>query len=136
MIRNSEGSRPPESGGRSLQSALRWAGTSGPATSVPAMNPTGPLIPADETFCHQIPQTFAIVGSSDPSWTEQVCAMAAAVDGSLQLGFGLGKYTNRNVMDGYAAVSRGVEQTTVRASRASSSANCCLSPRKLPTGSA
>jgi len=86
-------------------------------SSVPPMNPTGPLIPADETFCHQIPQTFAIVGSSDPSWTEKVCAMAAAVDGSIQLGFGLGKYTNRNVMDGYAAVSRGVEQTTVRASR-------------------
>ena len=36
---------------------------------------------------------------------------------SLQLGFGLGKYTNRNVMDAYAGVSRGVEQMTVRASR-------------------
>ena len=43
--------------------------------------------------------------------------MAAAKDGSLQLGFGLGKYTNRNVMDGYAGMSRGVEQMTVRASR-------------------
>ena len=81
------------------------------------MNPTGPLLPADEGFCHQIPETFALVGSSDPSWTEKVCAMAAAQDGSLQLGFGLGKYVNRNVMDGYAAVSRGVEQWTVRASR-------------------
>src|SRR3954468_13521759 len=43
--------------------------------------------------------------------------MAAARDGSLQLGFGLGKYTNRNVMDAYAGISRGVEQVTVRASR-------------------
>jgi hypothetical protein len=43
--------------------------------------------------------------------------MAAARDGSLQLGFGLGKYVNRNVMDAYAGVSRGVEQLTVRASR-------------------
>ena len=43
--------------------------------------------------------------------------MAAATDGSLQLGFGLGKYPNRNVMDGYAGISRGVEQVTVRASR-------------------
>ena len=43
--------------------------------------------------------------------------MAAARDGSLQLGFGLGKYTNRNVFDGYAGVSRGKEQWTVRASR-------------------
>ena len=81
------------------------------------MNPTGPLLPADEAFCHQIPETFSVVAASDPSWTEKVCAMAAAKDGSIQLGFGLGKYTNRNVMDGYAAVSRGLEQTTVRASR-------------------
>ena len=43
--------------------------------------------------------------------------MAAARDGSIQLGFGLGKYTNRNVMDAYAGMSRGVEQMTVRASR-------------------
>lgn len=81
------------------------------------MNPTGPLLPADEGLCHQIPETFALVGTSDPAWTEKVCAMAAAKDGSVQLGFGLGKYANRNVMDGYAAVSRGVEQLTVRASR-------------------
>ena len=80
-------------------------------------NPIGPLTPADEGFCHQITDTFAAVGSTDLAWTEKVCAMAAARDGSLQLGFGLGKYTNRNVMDAYAGTSRGVEQTTVRASR-------------------
>ena len=68
----------------------------------------GQLIPADEQFCHQVTETFANVGSSDPSWTEKVCAMAAAKDGSLQLGFGLGKYVNRNVMDAYAGISRGV----------------------------
>jgi hypothetical protein len=80
-------------------------------------NPLGPLGPADERFDHQIPDTFATVGSTDPSWTEKVCAMAARRDGSLQLGFGLGKYLNRNVLDGYAGVSRGVEQVTVRGSR-------------------
>lgn len=80
-------------------------------------NPIGPLIPADENMTHQVTETFAAVGNSDPSWTEKVCAMAMANDGSLQIGFGLGKYTNRNVMDGYAALSRGVEQLTVRASR-------------------
>ncbi len=80
-------------------------------------NPTGPLLPADEGFNHQIADTFATVGVSDPSWTEKVCAMAARRDGTLQLGFGLGKYLNRNVMDGYGGVSRGVEQLTVRASR-------------------
>lgn len=83
----------------------------------PASNPIGPLIEADESFCHQIIDSFACVGSSDLSWTEKVCAMAMARDGSLQLGFGLGKYTNRNVMDCYAGISRGKEQITVRASR-------------------
>ena len=80
-------------------------------------NPIGALSPADEGFCHQIVDTFAVVGSTDLSWTEKVCAMTAAFDGSVQLGFGLGKYTNRDVMDAYAGVSRGVEQTTVRTRR-------------------
>ncbi len=80
-------------------------------------NPIGPLTPSDELFIHQVVETFASVGTTDPSWTEKVCAMAMANDGSLQIGFGLGKYTNRNIMDGYAALSRGVEQLTVRASR-------------------
>ena len=81
------------------------------------MSTLGPLVPADETFHHQIVDTFATVSQTDRSWTEKVCAMACARDGSLQLGFGLGKYTNRGVMDAYAGVSRGVEQWTVRASR-------------------
>ena len=80
-------------------------------------NPFGPLGPADERFDHQIADTFATVGASDPSWTEKVCAMAARRDGRLQLGFGMGKYTNRNVLDGYAGMSRGAEQITVRGSR-------------------
>jgi len=85
-------------------------------------NPIAPLLPEDECFHHQVADTFAVVGTSDPAWTEKVCAMAMAKDGSLQIGFGLGKYTNRNVMDGYAAVSRGKEQLTVRSSRALASA--------------
>src|SRR5208283_5021585 len=80
-------------------------------------NPIGPLGPADERFDHQIADTFTTVGSSDPSWTEKVCAMVARRDGTLQLGFGTGKYTNRNVLDAYAGLSRGSEQITVRASR-------------------
>lgn len=79
-------------------------------------NPTGALTPFDEWFNHQIADTFAVVGTSDRSWTEKVCAMAAARDGSLQLGFGLGVYKNRGVLDCYAGISRGVEQITVRAS--------------------
>ena len=81
------------------------------------MGSLGPLVPADETFHHQITDTFATVGQSDRSWTEKVCAMAAPRDGSWQLAFGMGKYPNRNVLDAYAGVSRGREQWTVRASR-------------------
>ncbi|MFK8050620.1 MAG: hypothetical protein AB8B81_19510 [Halioglobus sp.] len=77
----------------------------------------GPLVDADEGFTHQLVETFATVGQSDPAWAEKVCGMAGARDGSLQIGFGFGKYTNRNVVDGYAAVCRGKEQWTVRAHR-------------------
>ena len=81
------------------------------------MKTLGPLVPADETLNHQIVDTFATVGQTDQTWTEKICAQACARDGSLQVAFGLGKYTNRGVMDAYAGVSRGVAQWTVRASR-------------------
>ncbi len=76
-----------------------------------------PLVPLDEYMNHQITDTFAAVLQSDRSWTEKICLSIGAKDGSVQIGFGLGKYINRNVMDAYAGVSRGVEQFTVRASR-------------------
>ncbi len=78
---------------------------------------SGPLLPADESLTHQIAATFARVSQSDRAWTEKVWGMAAAADGSLSVAFGLGKYTNRNVMDAFAGVSRGTEQWTARASR-------------------
>ena len=77
----------------------------------------GPLVPADETFHHQITDTFATVSQSDRSWTEKVCAMAARKDGSVQLAFGMGKYPNRGVLDAYAGISIGRQQWTVRSSR-------------------
>jgi hypothetical protein len=77
----------------------------------------GPLVPADEAFHHQITDTFATVSQSDRSWTEKVCAMAAAKDGSVQLAFGMGKYPNRGVLDAYAGISIGKQQWTVRSSR-------------------
>lgn len=76
-----------------------------------------PLVPSDEGFNHQIADTFASVLQADRSWTEKVCLSVGAHSGEVQIGFGLGKYINRNVMDGYAGASRGVEQWTVRASR-------------------
>ncbi|HVU72919.1 MAG TPA: hypothetical protein VHE83_08150 [Mycobacteriales bacterium] len=83
----------------------------------------GPLVPADELFVHQITDTFATVGQADRSWTEKLWAVASAPDGSLQVDLGLGLYPNRGVIDGYAGVSRGVEQWTVRASGRLSAAN-------------
>jgi hypothetical protein len=77
----------------------------------------GPLLAADELLVHQFPSTFARVSQSDRSWTEKVWAMAAAIDGSLSVAFGLGKYVNRDVLDAFAGVSRGTEQWTVRGSR-------------------
>lgn len=77
----------------------------------------GPLVAADESFGHQIVETHARVAQADRSWTEKVCAMAGARDGGVQVAMGLGKYTNRNVFDAYAGVSRSREQWTVRGSR-------------------
>lgn len=75
------------------------------------------LVPSDEGFNHQIADTFASVLQTDRAWTEKVCGSFGAHDGSLQIGWGFGKYINRNVFDGYGGISRGVEQRTVRASR-------------------
>lgn len=83
-----------------------------------ALGTIGPLLAADESFTHQIVETFATVAQTDYAWTEKVCGMIAARDGLLQIGFGFGKYVNRNVVDGYGGVSRGVEQWSVCASRA------------------
>jgi len=81
------------------------------------MREDGVLVPMDDYMNHQTTDTFATVLQSDRSWAEKVCLSVGAKDGSVQIGFGLGKYINRNVMDAYAGIARGVEQWTVRASR-------------------
>jgi hypothetical protein len=81
-----------------------------------------PLTQADEWFNHQIVNTHAAVGSADRAWTEKCWFMLARKDGLMQASFGLGKYANRNVLDGFAGVQVGTSQRTVRASRVLSSA--------------
>ncbi|MCC6917782.1 MAG: hypothetical protein IT548_01180 [Alphaproteobacteria bacterium] len=76
-----------------------------------------PLTLGDEGLNHQIADTFAAVRESDRGWTEKIWAAIARKDGGLGIDFGLGKYANRNVMDGFGGVSRNREQWTVRASR-------------------
>jgi hypothetical protein len=82
----------------------------------------GKLVAVDEGLHHQIVDSFATVAESDLSWTEKVWVSIPKKDGSLQIDFGLGRYQNRNVMDGFAGISRGKEQWTVRASRELASA--------------
>jgi hypothetical protein len=82
-----------------------------------AIQDIGPLHGADEFLNHQIVDTFATVGESDYAWTEKIWVSIARTDGSVQLDFGLGKYHNRGVIDGFGGVSRGREQWTVRGSR-------------------
>lgn len=75
------------------------------------------LTPADEFFNHQIVNTHATVVTGDRSWTEKVWFTLMRKDASLQASFGLGKYPNRNIIDGFAGVQQGTRQRTVRASR-------------------
>jgi hypothetical protein len=77
----------------------------------------GRLLAADEMVCHQIADTFATVRESERQWTEKLWCAIASRDGSVAVDLGIGKYINRNVMDGFGGVSRGHEQWTVRASR-------------------
>jgi hypothetical protein len=82
-----------------------------------AIKDIGALLGADEGLNHQIADTFATVRESDLSWTEKIWGSIAKTDGSLQVDFGLGKYHNRGILDGFGGVSRGREQWTVRGSR-------------------
>ena len=82
------------------------------------MVPTiAPLTAADEYLNHQIANTFDTVATADLSWTEKVWFTLSRKDGQLQADFGLGKYTNRNLLDGFAGVQIGTQQRTIRASR-------------------
>ena len=81
------------------------------------MDDIGHLVALDEQLNHQIADTFSTTASSEQSWTEKIWSAVVRKDGELAIDFGLGRYHNRGVMDGWAAVSRGAKQWTVRASR-------------------
>lgn len=82
-----------------------------------AMEDIGMITALDETLNHQIVDTFASVSTSEHSWTEKIWTALVRKDGAMGIDFGLGRYHNRGVMDGWGAVSRGAEQWTVRANR-------------------
>ncbi len=87
-----------------------------------AIKDIGSLLGADEGLNHQIVDTFATLSQTDMAWTEKIWASIARTDGSLQIDFGMGKYQNRGIIDGFGGVSRGSEQWTVRGSRELASA--------------
>jgi hypothetical protein len=80
------------------------------------------LTDADEQFNHQIVNTFAAVATPERAWTEKAWVTLMRKDGSLQASLGIGKYANRNIVDGFAGVQIGTRQLTVRASRILTSA--------------
>ena len=82
-----------------------------------AIKDIGGLLGADEGLNHQVVDTFATLAESDMAWTEKIWTSIARIDGSLQIDFGLGKYQNRGIVDGFGGISRGREQWTVRGSR-------------------
>ena len=94
-----------------------------------AIHGIGTLHGADESMNHQIIDTFATVSESDLAWTEKIWCALARKDGTLGVDFGLGRYHNRGVIDGFGGVTRGREQWTVRASRELESA-----PEELTAG--
>ncbi|WP_285017415.1 hypothetical protein [Novosphingobium sp. fls2-241-R2A-195] len=80
-----------------------------------AMEDIGMITALDEHLNHQIVDTFASVSTSEQSWTEKIWTAIVRKDGTMGVDFGLGRYHNRGVLDGWAAISRGSEQWTVRA---------------------
>src|SRR6476619_5629589 len=94
-----------------------------------AIKDIGPLLGAEEGLNHQIVDTFATLSQTDMAWTEKIWASIARTDGSLQIDFGLGKYQNRGIIDGFGGGHRVRRQWTVRGRRELASA-----PEELGVG--
>lgn len=76
------------------------------------------LSPPDEFFNHQFALPHQVVASSDPGWRERYwVSIFDTVGQETVLSLGFGKYPNRDVMDGFAVLSRGCQQQNLRAAR-------------------
>ena len=72
----------------------------------------------DEWTCHQVVDTFDHVLTSDRAWTEKIWVNIHDQAGKVVTAFGIGKYPNRNVMDGFVCVNLANErQHNLRVSR-------------------
>jgi hypothetical protein len=75
------------------------------------------LTAADEYMCHQAVTSFEQVTTTDRNWTEKGYVVAYDIAGEVMVAVGIGKYTNRDVMDAFAGVAVPGRQWNVRASR-------------------
>ncbi|MBF4997272.1 hypothetical protein IRT45_08895 [Nocardia sp. BSTN01] len=75
------------------------------------------LTAADEYLCHQTVSSFEQVTTTDRNWTEKGYVVAYDTSGTVMIAVGIGKYTNRDVMDAFAGVAVPGRQWNVRASR-------------------
>jgi hypothetical protein len=75
------------------------------------------LTAADEFMNHQTVASFEQVATTDRNWTEKGYVVAYDTTGTVMITAGIGKYSNRDVMDGFAGVAIPGRQWNVRASR-------------------
>ncbi|MFB1298496.1 hypothetical protein ACAG24_023555 [Mycobacterium sp. pW049] len=75
------------------------------------------LTAADEYLHHQTVASFEQVTTTDRNWTEKGYVVAYDTSGQVLIAVGIGKYTNRDVMDAFAGVAVPGRQWNVRASR-------------------
>jgi hypothetical protein len=75
------------------------------------------LTPMDDYLAHQIPETFANVGSSDRGFYDRHYFNCHTLDGSVFLVLAFGSYANLGVMDAFATVVHEGKEHIVRASR-------------------
>ena len=75
------------------------------------------LTAADEYMCHQMVASFDEVINTDRNWTEKSYIVAFDQTYQVMIAIGMGKYTNRNVMDAFACVAVPGRVHNVRASR-------------------
>jgi hypothetical protein len=87
------------------------------STSPSPYAPQITLTALDEYFCHQTVKSFEDVESTDRNWTEKCYIVVFDTSGEVMVTIGLGKYINRNVMDGFCGVALRDRIHNVRASR-------------------
>jgi hypothetical protein len=74
------------------------------------------LDPLDEHPIHQLPMSFAYVGTSDRNFYDRCIYQALAHDGSTEMLTGVGVYANLGLIDAFAVVRRGDRQWAVQTS--------------------